>query len=64
MEEYRPRDIKEAQYGIDEMSKGFAKGYHQGLQEGYIKSRYPEICHCSQCHSHGEICNIIRHCHS
>lgn len=62
MKDYQPRDIKEAEYGRDQMSLGFAKGYHQGLQEGYTKARFPEICHCSVCHSHGEMCKIINHC--
>lgn len=57
--EYQPRDVKEAQYGIDQMAKGFSKGYHQGLKEGYAKARYPEICHCSHCYSHGEMCKLM-----
>lgn len=54
--DYQPRDAKEAQYGVEQMSKGFSKGYHQGLQEGFVKSRYPELCHCHCCRSHGELC--------
>lgn len=60
--EYKPRDTKEAQYGQYEMANGYAKGYHEGLREGFTKARYPEICHCSICHSHGEMCRHINHC--
>lgn len=61
--ENSPRDIKEAEYGQEQMAKGFAKGYHMGLQEGFTKARYPEICHCSVCHSHGEMCKGLCHYH-
>ena len=54
--EYQPRDLKEAEYGKDQMTKGFSFGYHRGLEEGFTKARYPEICHCHKCHSHGECC--------
>lgn len=60
-ETYQPRDVKEAQYGIDQMGKGFSQGYHQGLKEGYVVSRYPERCHCCHCRNHGELCNEIKH---
>lgn len=59
MNEYEPRDLKEAQYGIDQMAKGYGKGYHEGLIEGFRKAKYPEICHCYVCHSHGEMCKIL-----
>lgn len=58
MEEFIPTTVKEVQYGIDQMAKGFADGYHKGLKEGYSRARYPEICHCCHCRSHGQWCGV------
>lgn len=56
--DYQPRDTKEAQYGYDQMAKGFSEGYHRGLEEGYNRAGKPELCHCHCCRSHGEYCRL------
>jgi len=38
-------------------TRGFEKGYHYGLREGYYKGKCPEKCSCFHCVSHGEMCN-------
>ncbi len=53
---YEPRDVKEAEAIQKADVDGFIRGYHVGLEEGYIKASYPEQCHCRCCRSHGDWC--------
>jgi hypothetical protein len=53
-EEYKPRDVAEAQNIQRVKEKAFYEGYHIGLKEGFYKGRYPEkcLCHHEWCHKH------------
>jgi hypothetical protein len=55
-EKYQPKTANEAQQIQLAEERGFSKGYHIGLREGYAVARFPERCHCNCCISHGEYC--------